>query len=408
MHIVMVSDVEAEGGAAVAAGRFATAFVQKGHDVTMITLRPDSKPHAWRTIALPADWFSRTFARAFFHRVRSDVSERRTLRRMSATVQSLQPDVINIHNIHNAYAYGWSSRLLHLFSTAAPTFWTLHDMWTFTGRCAYSGDCEKYLTHCDWRCPTSHEYPALNPLQIGRSFHERESILSSTSASAIAPSLWMRQAALAGLWRSRRVEHISNGLPLSTYRPLDRAEARSRLGITGPAPFVLVASHYLADKRKGGDIIADVVESAAERPFSLIVVGHDVGLPEIKGAVVHSLGYIDDEERMVLALNAADVLLHPAPIDNLPNVVMEAIACGTPVVAFRTGGVPEMVRPGVTGWLAETISVADLARTLASALRQVTDGADFRKGCREVAEREYDVDLQAQRYLAAFKAVAVL
>jgi glycosyltransferase involved in cell wall biosynthesis len=114
------------------------------------------------------------------------------------------------------------------------------------------------------------------------------------------------------------------------------------------------------------------------------------------------LGYIDHERTRVLAFNAADLFVHPAPVDNLPNVVMESIACGTPVVGFPTGGVAEMVRPGQTGWLASTISAEELAKTIVRALDDSSDPASMRQSCRAIAEAEYGVGVQAQRYLQLY------
>jgi glycosyltransferase involved in cell wall biosynthesis len=115
-----------------------------------------------------------------------------------------------------------------------------------------------------------------------------------------------------------------------------------------------------------------------------------------------SLGYVSHERMKVLAYSAADLFVHPAPVDNLPNVVMEAIACGTPVVGFPIGGVPDMVRPGVTGWLANQVSHTALATALNRALDDLHNGIDLRASCRETAVSEYGGDVQASQYSEVF------
>jgi glycosyltransferase involved in cell wall biosynthesis len=122
----------------------------------------------------------------------------------------------------------------------------------------------------------------------------------------------------------------------------------------------------------------------------------------IDGINVHHLGYVDHERTKVLAYCAADIYVHPALADNFPNTVMEAIACGTPVVGFPVGGVPEMVRPGVSGWLADNVSSAALAETLSIALNDIHHD-DMRSSCRELAEVKYDAQLQAQRYSSLYE-----
>jgi len=111
------------------------------------------------------------------------------------------------------------------------------------------------------------------------------------------------------------------------------------------------------------------------------------------------LGYVQDEHRKILAYNAADVLVHSAPVDNLPLVVMESIACGTPVVAFAIGGLPDLVQAGQTGWTADRVSVQALAREVQQAVDDLEHGKDLRPTCRQVAVTEFDMELQARRYL---------
>jgi len=125
----------------------------------------------------------------------------------------------------------------------------------------------------------------------------------------------------------------------------------------------------------------------------------------VEGVEERALGHVD-EERVVLAYNAADVLVHPALADNLPNVVLEAMACGTPCVGFPVGGMPEMVRVGRTGWLAGDVTAQALAEALDEALTAIERGVDLHSSCRAVAEAEYAASIQAQRYLRLFESLS--
>jgi len=120
---------------------------------------------------------------------------------------------------------------------------------------------------------------------------------------------------------------------------------------------------------------------------------------------IHQFGYINSERMKVFVYNAGDLFIHPAPVDNLPLVVMEAIACGTPVVGFAVGGVSEMVRPRRTGWLADEVSPEALAEVIDTAIADIHSGVDLQSLCRVVSETEYRSDLQAQRYLDLFKSL---
>jgi glycosyltransferase involved in cell wall biosynthesis len=190
---------------------------------------------------------------------------------------------------------------------------------------------------------------------------------------------------------------------LDIFHPLNRTLAREALGIDTPGPVLLAAAQSFIEERKGGAILVESLRSLVHRPLTLLTLGAGRLPIEVDGIHLRSLGYIDHERTKVLAYNAADLFVHPAPVDNLPNVVMESIACGTPVVGFRVGGIPEMVRTGQTGWLANEVCPEAFARAIESALADLKNGLDLRPTCRRVAEAEYTSELQAQRYLKLYQ-----
>jgi glycosyltransferase involved in cell wall biosynthesis len=219
---------------------------------------------------------------------------------------------------------------------------------------------------------------------------------------AVTPSHWLAQEAQAGLWAGHRIKVIPHGLPLDVYRPLDRTSARKALGIDTSGPVLLVAAHKLTDRRKGTNILIEALQHLSHRPVTLLTLGAGDLRLNAEGVHLHPLGYINDEQTKVLAYNAADILVHPAPVDNLPNVVVESIACGTPVVGFAIGGLPDIVRSRETGWLADAVSPAALAITLDVAVSDLKHGGDLRRSCRAVAEAEFGEALQAKRYVNLF------
>jgi glycosyltransferase involved in cell wall biosynthesis len=159
---------------------------------------------------------------------------------------------------------------------------------------------------------------------------------------------------------------------------------------------LLLSAHDLTERRKGADIMPALWQHLPRRPLTLLLMGHGQAPAAVPGLHVHTLGWVGDEATRMLAYNAADALLHPAPVDNFPNVVLESLACGTPVVALPVGGVPEMVRPGVSGWLADAPTAKALATTVTRALDE--QDQSWRTRCRELVEYEYLLSLQAERY----------
>jgi len=410
MHVVMISDHETAGGAAIAASRLATGLLEAGAKVTRIVAGPDGKQHQWETVALLS---SHIVARAT--RVLQAKAERRlkarlpianramTQPRLHKLLRELRPDVVSVHNIHGARL---SPDLLSSLTIYAPTVWTLHDMWSFTGGCAYSYDCRQFISGCSSSCPEVDYVLGGYGRSIKAAWRIRRRLFAKHPALvAVCPSGWLCEQASSGLWLGHRVEVIPNGLDLETYIPLDRALARQALGVPVDGPVVMMAAQSLTAPWKGTKHLVESLQRMKVRPLTVLTLGS--GELELRRADIRviSLGYIDHERTKVLAYNAADLLVHPATADNLPNVIAEAMACGTPTVAFPVGGVPELVRPGMTGWLAQDVTSESLTESIEHALQAVAAGHDLRASCRDVARSDYAQDIQAQRYLGLFRSL---
>lgn len=404
MNVVLVSDHETHGGAAQSASRLAVALC-RSHTVTRLVRFAEGGPHPWRTIALTPEeppW------RRHLYRVPRRLWKGRFPRpntpafvehQLASALRRLRPDVVNLHNLHGGGPWGWGPRLAAVAARFAPVVWTLHDMWSFTGRCAYSHDCRRFETGCGAACPTPHEAPALPAEKIAAAWAQRASMFAQTpNLVAVAPSRWLAEEARRGAWANRRIEVIPYGVPTAVFHPLPRSEARRALGLPEQGRILLLAAVDLGERRKGADMVPLLGSSLPERPFTLLTMGRGSLVIPASHVNVRALGWIDDDTTKALAYSAADALLHPAPVDNLPNVVLEALACGTPAIALPIGGVPELVRPGVTGWLADAATPAALGVAVGAALEALERGHNLRASCRQVAEAEYPLALQGRRY----------
>ncbi len=225
--------------------------------------------------------------------------------------------------------------------------------------------------------------------------------------SAVAPSQWLADEARCGMWRDHRIEVIPNGLSLDMYHPHSRDWARQELDLVTSQSVVLTVAERLGERRKGTDILIEALENVS-LPLTLVTMGKGTIRIRNPTITVRNLGYVASEHQKSLVYSAADLLIHPALVDNLPNVVMEAMSCGTPTLAFSVGGIPEMVHPGQSGWLALDVSPHALATELTTAIDDIRRGQDYRHSCRSIAEHDYSVALQADRYLQAFSSLANL
>ncbi len=402
----MLSDYETSWGAAIAATRLAEALLRENVEVVRIVGYVGPEDHTWITRALQLPSLGGLLIHSLgkvSRRLARSVQSYLLCRRLRELLTDVQPDVINIHNLHGA---SWGPELAGVCAQFAPTVWTLHDMWSFTGRCAYNYDCWRFVEGCDSTCPTPEEYPELEPELIAGAWQLRRDLLAKHPGMvAVCPSRWLMQEALSGMWADHPIELIPSGLPLEVYKPVDKDQAREALGIEGPGPVLLTAVQNPLERRKGGEIILEAIRRVSTRPLSVVTLGAGRLPVESDGVHVFPLGYVDLERIKVLGFSAADLLVHPAPVDNLPSMVMEAIACGTPVTGFPVGGIPELIRPGKTGWLAEEVSPKELAETIDTAIEDIRAGVDYNPSCRIIAETEYGLELQAQRYLSLFQSL---
>jgi glycosyltransferase involved in cell wall biosynthesis len=404
VKIAMLSDHETLGGAAQAASRLAESL-GRAHDVIRLVLFPDGRRHPWHTYLLGSEsglarWLQRIPRKLVPTHFPRPGTPAFAAQQLDVILRRLRPDVVNIHNLHGGAAQGWTPDLAAVCAAHAPVVWTLHDMWSFTGRCAYAYDCAKFATGCDATCPTPNEPPALAPERIAAAWEARRRLFAAHAGLVgVTPSRWLAAEARRGMWAGHQIEVIPYGVPADVFALMPRDEARRRLGVPNDRPVLVLAAYDLSERRKGATLLPRIWRHVGSRPLTVLTMGH--GRPEIADSDirVQALGWLDDDAAKMLAYNAADFLLHPAPVDNFPNVVLEALACGTPAIGLPVGGVPELIRSGVSGWIATDASADALGRAIDQAL---DSGADLRASCRAIAEREFAMARQADSYVRLF------
>ena len=316
--------------------------------------------------------------------------------RLARRVAAQEPALVHLHWINK----GWL-RIEDIGRWTAPTVWTLHDMWAFTGGCHYDEGCGRWKSQCG-ACPQLRSRRARD---VATWVQERKrAAYRARPPHLVSPSRWLADcvrdsAALAGC----AVSVIPNGIDLELYRPRERARCRARFGIPPQAPLLAFgAMNATTDRRKGyAHLVAALDRLARLRPdLHLLVYGASPAASTLFDLPVHGIGHVDDEATMVDVLNAADVFVAPSEQDNLPNTVVEALACGCPVVAFDIGGLPDLVEPGRNGFLAPPFDTVALADGIDAALR---GGEALRAGARTHAEAHYDLRRVAQRYLDLYR-----
>jgi len=306
-------------------------------------------------------------------------------------------DIVNLHWVGRAFV-----SIDEIGRLGSPLVWTLHDMWPFTGGCHFGGGCNRYVNTCG-ACPHLGSERERDLSRWG--WHRKAKAWPKAELTVVAPSRWLaRCAAKSSLLGGVRAEVIPNGLDLDVFTARDKGASRRALGLPQKSQLVLYgATGGLSNPRKGFGFLekalGDLGAQCGGERVELVVVGSSVAMePVIAGHVCHSLGAIDNDHVLCHALSAADLLVAPSVQDNLPNMVMEALACGTPVVAFDVGGLPDMIDHEENGYLAQPFDPVDLAAGIMWTLENRERRKKLAERARWKAVQEFDQRLQARRY----------
>jgi glycosyltransferase involved in cell wall biosynthesis len=390
--IVLLSD-QLDGGAAAAANRLAFSLAGLNMPVARWFYAPDSPAEVPYTQASLESHRKRPPLERLLRNLCPPLARRmRKRRHESALLARLDRELPTVLNLHNLHASALTHDSLRLLPPALPLVWTMHDAWPFAPA-AYEWSEQT----SDTRVTQGEDGPNIKAARARRvMFFE-----ARADTVLISPSQWLAAEARRMLGEKVRVEVIPYGVPIDLFRPMPSAAARAELGLPIDRCWLGFAAASF-DARKGGDVFLAAVRQLANRHFGLVVWGDDAHWPWPTGVEIRRFGFIADHARMRSLYSACDLFVCPSRLDNLPNTVLESFACGTPVVGSAVGGIPEMVRPGETGWLYAGNQPDACAAALCSAILERTAWPRYRERCRRLAETEYDPSRQAQAYSRLF------
>jgi glycosyltransferase involved in cell wall biosynthesis len=317
-------------------------------------------------------------------------------------IASLAPDIINLHWIGSGFV-----QIETIAKFRQPVCWTLHDMWAFTGGCHYSDGCNRFTQSCG-ACPILRSDRTTDITQ--QVWQRKMTAWQQAKLQIITPSRWLADIARSSsLLENSAITMIPNGVDTEVYRSMQPLMARAQFKLPADKLLILFGSlNATSDTRKGFDLLIAALalldETMKER-VELVIFGADLGRnsPDF-GLVTHYLGELKTDESLALAYGAADVFVLPSREDNLPNTLLEALACGTPCVSFGIGGIPEAIDHQVNGYVAEAFVPQDLATGINWVLGH-SEKLNLRHNARNKAEQEYSLVIQASRYRSLYESL---
>jgi glycosyltransferase involved in cell wall biosynthesis len=404
MQVLQISATDI-GGAGRAADRLNQGLQAIGIHSEMLV---QNKMGDDKTVFPPSTQLGKNFAKLrptlnrlplkfYSHREPTDYSVAWLPDTVAQQVQTFSPDLVNLHWVSDGHL-----NMKTISTLKMPIIWTLHDMWAFTGGCHYSYDCDRYTQSC-FTCP---QLSSKRKYDLSQ-WHWRQKInwFKAANITLVSPSRWLAECAGASsIFRDRCINVIPNGIDIQKYKPVESKVARELLNLPQDKYLILFgAANATLDKRKGFSLLEKALQgigcSDLQDKIELVIFGSSN--PNAQPALnskIHYLGKLKDDISLALAYAAVDVFVAPSIEDNLPNTVMESIACGTPCVAFNIGGLPDLIDHRLNGYLAQPYSTTDLAKGIIWVIENEERSQKLRYQARNKAKTEFSLSIQANRY----------
>lgn len=417
MKILLIGKHPTTGGAAIASHRLMKALKDRGVDVNMLVQEGGMEKEG--VYSTTGGWVKKRInllrfilERLVFLRhersksIRFLFSLANTGERIARHPLVKEADVIHLHWINAGFLSLRSLKeLLHL---GKPLVWTFHDMWPFTGGCHYALDCKGYTGECGL-CPYLKK-PGKRDLSH-RIWKRKSQAFENTRVHVVTPSRWLgecvRESSLLAHWP---LSVIHNPIDHDLYRPAPREEACLRLGLDPSKRYILFGAANMNNMLKGFSYFLEAVKVLAEMDnvtgdTEILLFG------KTREHLVHSFplpakefSFVSSTRTMIQLYSVAHLFVIPSLQDNLPNTVLESLFCGTPVVGFRTGGIPEMIVHRQNGYLAAFKSATDLAAGMAWGL--MTDSYErLSERTREITLERFSRDLSLEKHIALYESL---
>jgi glycosyltransferase involved in cell wall biosynthesis len=429
LKVLLLNTDDFTGGAAIACRRLLKAL-RANTDVDVQMLVQESKSGQEGVIQINNTWFAKKKAflrfvaerlHFFFFEKSKEVRFLFNPAKFGMDITDIQiikeSDIVHLHWIN----FGFLSidSLQKLFKTQKPVVWTLHDMWAFTGGCHHSGTCENYQKTCG-NCEKFLKKPADDDLS-NQIWQAKAKAFEGANLTVITCSQWLgNRAKQSSLFKNIRVESIPNPIDVDVFYPIDKAKARQKFGLSEDKKYILFAAMRVDAVGKGFAYFAEAMNFISKQSGGVPLSVNQKDSSEIEILIfgqaeasdfealpfkVNILGRLSDLSTIAHAYSAASVFVIPSLEENLPNTIMESMACGTPAVGFDVGGIPEMIEHEKCGYLAKYKSAEDLAKGVYWTLFE-SDYQALAHNSRQKVLDNYSEKVVAEKYKRVYQSLA--
>jgi len=317
-----------------------------------------------------------------------------------------KPSILHCHNLHGNY---FDLRLIPKFSQELPLILTLHDAWLLSGRCAHSFDCDRWQTGCG-NCPDLTIPPKFEYDNSAYNWQRKQKIYQNSKLYIATPSQWLMDKVKKSILNTAVLESrvIPNGVDLSIFYPSNKVKVRTELDIPINAKVILFAANgirknYWKDYQTMQTSVALLAERLPNVNILFIALGEESPSTKIGQAIVKFVPYTKDPRTVAKYYQSADVYIHAARADTFPNVVLEALACGTPVVATKVGGIAEQIENGKTGFLVSVGDALAMADSVQNLIVNDTLYNQISEQAAQVADKKFSLERMVDDYLGWYQ-----
>ena len=410
MRVLIINTSERIGGAAIAANRLMEALKNNGIKAKMLVR--DKQTDQISVVELKKSWWKvwqfiweRVVIWQANHFKKHNlfaVDIANTGTNITVLPEFTQADVIHLHWINQGMLSLTDIR--RIIQSGKPIVWTMHDMWPFTGICHYAGDCDKYATQCH-NCPQL--YKGSRKDIAYRTFQKKKKLFEGAQITFVACSRWLESLAKkSDLIKGQTITNIPNAINTNLFKPRDKKQAREKCHLPQDKKLLLFGSVKITDKRKGIYYLVSACKQIASsypdfsKELGVVVFGNQAEqYTSLFPFPIYPMNYVSNEKELVDIYNAVDLYVTPSLQDNLPNTIVEAMACGIPCIGFNVGGIPQMIDHLHNGYVAE-----DLANGIHWALTEGEYESLSEEACRK-AVSSYSESTIAKKYVEIYNKI---
>ncbi len=320
----------------------------------------------------------------------------------------ITPEIIHGHNLHGDY---FDLRQLPQLSQHTPLVLTLHDAWLLSGHCAHSLNCERWQIGCG-ECPDLRIYRSIIRDATAFNWQRKANIYQRSKLYIATPCQWLMDKVQHSMLAPAIVDAkvIPNGVDLNIFKPAPKAEVRAKLGLPQNALILLfcaeaIRRNYFKDYTMLYDTVAKISQQQSSSPICFVVLGDESPKEKLGNVEILYVDYQSDRATVASYYQATDIYLHAAKADTFPTSILEALACGVPVVATAVGGIPEQVTEDVTGFLVPQGDSTAMAQRIIKLIESESLRNAMSQNAAQIAKQAFGVELMVEQYLSWYQEI---